>query len=178
MQRVQSGKKKYSHSLVVSALTLSSASWIFSSHKFFTTALCNWLLQKEISFFSKLKKETRCTHMYIHDDGEKGELFSCHALFQALSPENQHFPSLFKLSHLNSHTEPSPIAFRFMYWNCVLLFLLLFVWYFEGVFNFFSFSIRAHENFLLSEKNKNFLSLRFDDFNGKYFLRKLLKNWN
>lgn len=80
---------------------------------------------------------------------KKSSQFLCHALFQA-----PHFISisLFKLSHLNSHTEPSPIALRFcdMYVCFFFVFISFAVWFrrrfpisfrFQFVKNFFLFFI-------------------------------------
>lgn len=74
-------------------------------------------------------------------NSKKSSQFLCHALFQA-----PHFISisLFKLSHLNSHTEPSPIALRF----CDMYVCFFFRFYFfccvisKAFSNFFSISIR------------------------------------
>jgi hypothetical protein len=72
---------------------------------------------------------------------KKALKFLCHALFQA---PHFIFISLFKLSHLNSHTEPSPIALRFLWYVCMFFFRFYFYCCVisKAFSNFFSISIR------------------------------------
>lgn len=90
---------------------------------------CN---KKKQKLTLKVRKKSRFENKKNPQE-KKALSFSCHALFQA-----PHFISisLFKLSHLNSHTEPSPIALRFAVCYVFFSFLFLLLCDFEGVFQF------------------------------------------